>query len=232
MPSGKPLPGPRLVPLVFLDRGMIVFPEEDEARPEPLRDPAGNPVDVFDAVDVLFARYQRLYVVDLEGLRFRRPQFEFLQEIGRGQDMWVDAGPRNADEVMDVLVAGASRAVLSTSTLAGAREIARSLKLTTELALEIVWEEGGVVAHDESLASAPVATLAQEARERGIAELVLSPRAPTVDWSVVAAVARAGPTYVRRPTFPVGMDELTASGAQGGIFYAKEVLEAWTTSGS
>lgn len=228
--GGKPS-GPLLVPLIFIERGMIVFPSEP-GRHEPVRDAAGQPVDVFDAADVLFARYRRLYVVDLEGVERGRPQFEFLQEIGRGQDMWVDAGPRNAEEVTDVLVSGASRAVLSTTTLSGAREIARSLKLTSELVMEIAWEDPAIVARDPKLASAKVEQLAQEVRERGIPEVVLSPRSASIDWAIVSLVAQGGPTFVLRPTLASDLSDLTASGAAGGIFHAKEVLEAWTTSGS
>ncbi|MDE1881603.1 MAG: hypothetical protein KGI89_13775 [Euryarchaeota archaeon] len=225
-----------LFPSIFLEHGAIVFPKEGgEAGGEEyqaLMGVSGAPVDLFDAVDHLLALYHRIYVVDVEGVREERPQFEYLQELTKGQEEWVDAGARDSDQVMDVLVAGASRAVLSTPTLRSAREISTSLKLTSQVALEIVHDHGRVAAHDRGLDNAPVEELASEARAAGVSHIILSSDERTVDWSLVRRVAEGGPTFVGGRFFTESRSELASAGARGGIFSAKELLERWTTSGS
>lgn len=221
-----------LFPAVFLWKGTLVVPSEEGGPPSVLRDAADAPLDIFDAADFLFGRYHRLYVIDLEGVRYRRPQFEYLQEIARGQEMWVDAGPRNSEEVMDVIVAGASRAVLSTSTLQSAREVSRSLKLTNQLVLSIDWDGHRVIAADPALESASPEQIAQDARERGVADVLFSPRSAAIDWEIVHRLTQGGPAYVGGTFSPLEETHLADSGAAGGVFPAQGVLTAWTTSGS
>lgn len=232
----RPLPpggGPTLLfPCIFLEHGTLVVPVEGQDRGQVLRAPSGAPCDVFDAVDHLLATYHRVYVVDLEGVRYERPQFEYLQELTRGQEMWVDAGCRDADQAMDVLVAGATRAVLNTATLLNAREISRTLKLTSQVALAIEMREGTIMAHDPSLASARVEDLVRDARERGVEQIILSNGGAPVDWSLVEATSRGGPTFVYGSFFVRGSEVLSSSGARGGIFPAGEVLTEWMTSRS
>lgn len=236
-PGARPLPrnapGPTLFPAVFLRKGAWVFPVGgDLDRTEPFLDALGKPVDVFDATDFLLARYQRVYVVDIEGVRMRRPQFEFLQELAQGKEMWVDAGARNVDEVMDVIVAGASRAVMSTRTLQEAREISRALKLTTQVAFEVVVENGLTVAADRNLEGASAGDVADQARERGVIDIILSSQTPGLPLELAQELARHGPTYVGAPFREADAGSLQALGITGGVFSAEEVLKAWTTSGS
>ncbi len=221
-----------LFPCIFLEKGTLVLPAAGPQQRTTLSGPSGAPVDVFDAVDHLLATYHRLYVVDLEGIEFERPQFEYLQELTRGQEMWVDAGCRDADQVMDVLVAGATKAVLNTTTLRQAREISRTLKLTTQVALMIETEDGRIVAHDRALAQVSPLELVRDARERGISDIILSAGGPEVDWTWVREASKGGPTYVYSSAFVRGSEVLGSSGARGGIFPAGEVLRRWTTSGS
>lgn len=221
-----------LFPCIFLERGRIVFPDRKTERNLALVGPEGEPVDVFDAVDHLLSIYHRIYVVDVEGVHYQRPQFEYLQELTRGQEMWVDAGCRDADQMMDVLVAGASKVVISTASLRDGREISRSLKLSSQVVLDVQRSEGKIVSNDSDLADASVEDLVSAARERGIREVILSSREETVDWALVRRVAAGGPTYVGGPFVPPAPQEAVSAGAQGEIFPAKEVLTRWMTSGS
>lgn len=236
-PSSRPLPAgpgvPVLFPAVYLEKGALGFPDpQNPDRFHALRDASGAPVDVFDAADVLLARYQRLYVIDLDGVKSRRPQFEYLQEISQGKEMWVDAGPRNVDEVMDVIVAGASRAVMSTRTLESAREISRTLKLTSQVALEIAVGDSVTVAADPKLNGASSFDVASEARERGVVDIILASQTPGLHLELAQELARTGPTYIGGPFKESDAPSLAALGISGGIFSARSVLHAWTTSGS
>lgn len=232
----KPSSGPGLpvlFPAICLHKGAIGFPRPEEPdRIEPLLDRQGGAVDIFDAADLLLGRYHRLYVVDIDGVRHRQPQFEYLQEISQGKEMWVDTGPRNVDEVMDVIVAGATRAVISTRTLHSAREISRALKVTSQVALELAVEGARTVAHDRELNGSSPVDVAEQARERGVADIIVASQGPGLQVELAQEISRGGPTYLGTPFREDESPTLQALGIAGGIFWAKEVLVRWTTSGS
>ena len=108
------------------------------------KDPRGRGVQIFDVVDSLAARFQRIYLVDLDGVEENEPQLDYLQEISRDVDIWLDAGARTADEAIDALVTGASRIVLTSATLIGPLELERAWSLSQELAFEIELRGGRV----------------------------------------------------------------------------------------
>ena len=229
--SRTPVPAaPRLIPAFGLRRGRAVILHEGKIHP--LEDASGGPADVFDVADELFAQYRRAYLVDFDGIQRGRPQLDFMGEIGRNQELWVEAGPRTAEEVMDILVAGASKAVLATPQLKGAVEISRTLKLTTDVALLVLWDGGAIASPDPQLRGATVDDLAREARQKGLRDLILASTAPRVDWELVERLAPGGPTYVGSPFRRAEEGELLRRGAHGGIFPAEEGEHGWTISPS
>jgi phosphoribosylformimino-5-aminoimidazole carboxamide ribonucleotide (ProFAR) isomerase len=207
---------PALVPAFGIQRGRVVDLSED-THPV-LRDAAGDEVDVFDVADELFQKYGRALLVDLDGTRRNRPQLEFVGEIGRQKELWVEAGARRAEDVMDILVAGASRAVLSTAQVLDRREISRALRLSSAVMLEIISDRGSVVSPDPQLAQAPLADLAREGMSRGAAGIILSSPGAHVDWSLVQRLSPEVPLYVGRPFQLREARNLSQAGAEGGIF--------------
>lgn len=227
--AGAP-PITSLIPCMTLSKGRVVRVQGD--RTVQVLDADGNPLDVFEVADRLFEGYGRLYLLDLDGFLHDRPQLDFIQEIGRGQEMWVDAGPRDADGVMDVIIAGASVAVLSTGLVRQVREISKTLKLTQQVALELVSSHGRLVAADPTLRDVVPTDLAQEALGKGAQAIILSQEAPPIDWGQVSAMAGLGPTYVGGVFRPEEASRLPQSGARGGIFHLDKEFDAWTSSPS
>jgi len=112
--AGGPLP---LVPILLLRRGRVCRPGDD--GPQPAAGPDGSPIDPFDVIDRLARDSKLLYLVDLDGIERGEPQLDYIQEFSRDLPLWVDGGVRTADQSIDILVAGAQRAVVSTGLLAG-----------------------------------------------------------------------------------------------------------------
>ena len=56
----------------------------------------------------------RTYMVDMPGHSRGKPSLDAIETISNGgrRDVWVDAGPIDADDVIDLLVAGASAVVI------------------------------------------------------------------------------------------------------------------------
>ena len=209
---------PVLVPNLYLDSGRIVLPGVEEF--EPVLDDAGKLIDPFDVADRLAAKFGRFCVVDLEGLRRNRPQLDYLQELSRSGELWVDAGVRTGEQMIDVLVTGARRAVLSTAYLLGPRELKRAWRLSPEIlfAVEI---EGLVVrsrGNEWDGQSAPDAVA--NARGVGVVDVILRSRGTPIDWALVRRLAQEGPLWVGGDSQPGIESRLESAGATGGLFDA------------
>jgi uncharacterized protein related to proFAR isomerase len=196
-----------------------------EGGPVEARTADGARADLFDLADYLSAEYRRIYVVDLEGVERNLPQLDYLAELTRDTDVWIDAGVRSADAVIDVLVTGARRAVVSPSRLRGPNELRRALKLTPELALELEFSaEGRLVTRPEWGSDA--VGVATQGRELGVKELIVSPRERPVDWELIRRLASQGPVWVDGSYRLTESVELARSGARGALFHLSgEIIE-------
>jgi uncharacterized protein related to proFAR isomerase len=189
--------------------------------PEPLLTGSGMPPEPFDVIDRIAERFRVVYVVDLDGVEIGEPQLEYLQEFARDLSLWVDAGTRTADQAIDILVAGASRVVLSSGSLDGREELERAWALSSQIAFEIELVDG-------RLSLAPgwdvdaVVPLAKAVRSIGPDRLIVSPREADPDWEVIRSVAPILPTWVDGSYTPDQASRLDASGAAGAIVHLPE----------
>jgi uncharacterized protein related to proFAR isomerase len=178
----------------------------------------GRHLDILEVADALSPRYEGLYVVDLDGRRKGEPQLDYLQELAREADVWLDAGVQVADEAIDALVTGARRVVLSTGALASARELRRAWKMSTEIVAEVVvGADGKVVARDESWGGASPEDVAASIRALGVSPILYTPRTALVDWASVGRVAAAGPTWVTTPAETSSLPGLEVAQLEGAV---------------
>ncbi len=232
MQSNRPLPASSetarairglLMPCLMIRGGRVMLP--GPTGPVVARDPDGKLYDVLDVSDQLGEKYGRLYVVDLDGLERDEPQLDYLQEIARASEVWVDAGVRTGDQAIDVVVAGAFRTVLSTAFLESERELRRAWKLSPEVAFEIELTRSPARPVSPDFAHQGPAALAQAARGLGLKDIILSPRGQAVDWSLVRELAAIGPVWVDGSFEYDDLGRLIESGAVGGIFHITDELE-------
>jgi uncharacterized protein related to proFAR isomerase len=198
--KGKPIAdtpapeGPVLIPNLYLDGGKIVEAESGVFRP--ILDSSGKPIDPFEAADRLVGRYHRFCVVDLEGLRRNRAQLDYLQELSRSGEMWVDAGIRTGDQVIDILVTGARRAVLSTAYLLSQKELRRAWRLSTEVLLAIESDGHFIRSRGNEWDGIPITTALSSARSIGVVDVILRTRNTIIDWSMVRELAAQAAIWV------------------------------------
>ncbi|GEM_PF-5830363 len=88
--------------------------------------------EVVEPLDNALQEFGRVLVWDLGGIERNRPNLEILKRF-EGESLWVDAGIRVADSVIDVLIAGAERAVVGTKTLRALEEFDEARELTENL---------------------------------------------------------------------------------------------------
>jgi hypothetical protein len=223
--SGTPRSGPALIPCLLLKAGEVCLPGPD--GPLPARTPDGSLFDPFDVIDRLSPRYSLLYVVDLDGIERADPQLDYVQEIARDMTLWVDAGVRTADQAIDVLVAGAHRAVLSSAYLQGPRQLSRAWKLSTELAFEVELSGSHLSPPAGDWGTQDPLELVRTVRATGPDHVIVSPREKDPDWGLVQSVAAGGPTWVDGSFSVRDAPRLSDTGASGGIFHLDELLAHW-----
>ena len=59
--------------------------------------------------------FEHLYIIDEEGITKNRPRFCFYQRFSRYFDLWIDAGPREIDDIVDDVFAGAKKIIIRPS---------------------------------------------------------------------------------------------------------------------
>jgi len=214
------------MPCLLLRKGQVCLPAPD--GPVPARSPEGSLFDPFDVVDRLAQDYSVIYVVDLDGIERGDPQLDYLQEISREVSLWVDGGVRTAEQAIDILITGARRAVLSSAYLRGPRQLKRAWRLSSELVFEIeLSPDGHLTVADAGWGTEDPVELARLAREIGPDHVIVSPRETDPDWSLIARVSSAGPTWVDGSFQAEDLPKLAGTQASGGIIHIDELLRHW-----
>lgn len=93
--------------------------------------------DLFDIVEDLRSQYNRIYMIDLNGIHQNNPQTDLIQELSSDTEIWVDAGPRIMEDLMDIITSGASKAVMGTKTLLSMEEFQKSLEITENVIFSV-----------------------------------------------------------------------------------------------
>jgi phosphoribosylformimino-5-aminoimidazole carboxamide ribonucleotide (ProFAR) isomerase len=219
MPSAPRESTPALIPCLLLQNGQVMLPGDEG----PIRaiGSDGKPVDPFDVVDRLPA-HSRLYVVDLDGVERGDPQVEYLQELARDLELWVDAGVRTSDQAIDIFVAGASRVTLSSVHLQGPAELEKAWKLSPAILFELEINSGGLSPVHPDWGVHRPKELAARIREIGPQELIVSPRGTDIDWNVVRELSEGGPVYVDGVFQRTDVERLRAAGGSAGIYHWTE----------
>lgn len=205
-----------VMPALLFERGDVF--RAGPQGPEPILDRRGRHVDLLDVIDGLAARHRTVYLVDLGALEGSDPQLDYIQEVSRDVQLWVDAGVRDAEQAMDVIVAGAQKAVLSSARVRGPRELRRAWDLTTNLAFEVEIWEGEMTPVDPEWGTTDPAQLAAAARSLGPREMILSFRGARRDWSLLSSISSHGSTWVAGSVEPADAFEIARSGAAGVIY--------------
>lgn len=87
-------------------------------------------------INRLLADEGRVLLWDLDGIERNRPRLDILRRF-EGDAVWVDAGVRTAESVIDVLVAGAEKAVVGTKTLRGLDDLDEARDLSDDIVVQV-----------------------------------------------------------------------------------------------
>ena len=100
----------------------------------------GQKLDPFDIVDALHGSDSKIYLHDLDSRLKGRPQLDLVQDMSLEMTIWYDGGIRQAEGVIDPLVAGAAMVALDPAYMKSMPEYEHVMKLTNNVILDILSE--------------------------------------------------------------------------------------------
>ncbi len=116
--------------------------------------------------------FERLYLADLDGINRNKPQLDLAQEVCEEISTYYEGGIRFANNVIDMLITGADKAVIGTATLASLVDLRGAFKLSENITLKVDYRDG-IVSFDPAIAGRAFLDLSRDVREIGITDLIV-----------------------------------------------------------
>ncbi len=138
--------------------------------------------EVTALVSALSKRYDRVYVADHDGIFKNKPQLDLVQRICDEMPTLYEGGVRFSNNVIDMLITGAEKAVIGTGTLVDLSELGGAFKLSENITFKVDFRDG-IVCSDPAVAGRAISDLFRDVVEIGIDEIVV-PRTLAEDASL------------------------------------------------
>ncbi len=160
-----------IIPAVNVFNGMPMARGEEGY--EHLMDGKGANIDIEELIDELAERFDKALITDINGITKDKPQLELLKKVSSKMKFWVDAGPRNGDCAIDILITGIEKIVVGTKTLRDLEELKNAIELSENVILGIDYDDG-IVSPKTSIKEMSPLRLAEEAKSVGIKEIIFT----------------------------------------------------------
>ena len=178
--------------------------------------------DLLPVLEDALESYHKVLLWDMDGIERNQPRLDLIRKF-EGLGLWVDAGVRYAETVIDVLVAGADKAVVGTKSVWGLEEVRESYRMTENLVLQIDYN-GGVIHPGRARAKPTPGELSKWVSSLGgDAVLLLSTEKPP-DSPAVRAAAEHVQVYAGIAA-RASLESLEEAGAKGAI------VDIWEVAG-
>jgi phosphoribosylformimino-5-aminoimidazole carboxamide ribonucleotide (ProFAR) isomerase len=126
----------------------------------------------FETASALSSRFESLYLADLDGIFKNKPQLDIAQRICDELPTLYEGGVRYSNNVIDMLITGAERAVIGTSTLLDFSELKGAFKLSENITFKVDFRDG-IVSFDPEVAGRAISDLFRDVAEVGVADVVV-----------------------------------------------------------
>ena len=179
-------------------------------------------------MEQVLKQYERVLLVDINGIESNRPQVNLIQELAELGEVWADPGLRYAESIIDILVAGASAVVLSTKTVAGVDQLAAAVEMSENVFLGIDYDSA-VVSGSEQLKHMSPKSLADIARNLGMTKLFFTDLSrhvgsPLKEKLIGELAAGPVPLYVGGAVQQEDLEHLQRLGARGAMLSVLSIV--------
>ena len=117
--------------------------------------------------------FSTLHYIDIFGMTKGDVEWNMIQSIMDTGEVWGDVGAVDSDSIIDLIMAGATEAVVSTKMIGSLDEIASCFEMTENLIVQIDYE-GGVLAHDEVMRRMTAPQLVEELVSLGVERFIMN----------------------------------------------------------
>ena len=128
--------------------------------------------DLDDIISRLSSNHEMLYVSDEDGIERNKPQLDLAREICDEIPTLYEAGVRFSQNVIDVIITGAEKAVVGTATLASLDELRGAFKLSENIILKADYRDG-ILGSDPMIGGRAFLDLSRDVLDIGIQEIVV-----------------------------------------------------------
>ena len=133
----------------------------------------GKDIGPIQVARLLKKRYSRMHYIDILGIRDGRVEWNLFQSImENAPEVWADTGAIEADGIIDIIMSGADRPIISTKMISSLEEIASSFELSDRLIVQVDYN-GKLVAKDGRIRRMSVREFAEEMLSLGIETFML-----------------------------------------------------------
>ena len=128
--------------------------------------------EMIDFASKLSDKYERVYVADLDGLSKNKPQLDVVREISEEISTMYEGGVRFANNVIDMLITGADKAVIGTATLRNFEELRGAFKLSENITFKVDFRDG-IVSFDPTIAGRAFLDLTKDVHDVGVQDIIV-----------------------------------------------------------
>ncbi len=139
--------------------------------------------EAVEGMDRALQDFGKVLVWDMDGIERNRPGLDLVRHF-EGEDLWVDAGVRRVEAVIDLLVGGAERAVVGTKTLQAVEEVEDAFELTDNIVPQLDFAYGEMRTTGRVRGATPAALL-QRFKDLGLGTALLLDEESKVPESVL-----------------------------------------------
>jgi len=139
--------------------------------------------EMSESVSKLADKFKTIYVADRDGLDKNKPQLDVVREISEEMPTMYEGGVRKANNVIDMLITGAEKAVIGTATLSDFEDLRVAFKLSENITFKADFRDG-IVSFDPHVAGRAFRDLAGDVVDIGIKDFV-------VPWELAERAAAA-----------------------------------------
>jgi len=116
--------------------------------------------------------FKMLYVADEDGITKNKPQLDIVGEIAEEIPTLYEGGVRFANNVIDMLITGAEKAVIGTATLASLDDLRGAFKLSDNITFKVDYRDG-IVSFDPAIAGRAFIDLSRDVCAVGITDFIV-----------------------------------------------------------
>lgn len=128
--------------------------------------------EISEFASKLSDNFEKAYVADLDGIKRNQPQLNVAREICEEIPTLYEGGMRFAPNVIDMLITGAEKSVIASSTLQSLEDLRGAFKLSENITFKADFRDG-IVSFDPHIAGRALLDLSRDVTGIGVSDIVV-----------------------------------------------------------